>query len=128
MNLFVKESTSYSSYSRNLTSDQRKTRYGEEGLAFRLSDIIEDNISTFRDSSGRKGILLETAGITGDMSEFSNTIYDQIKDYNTKISDLSRLLSDKETKYYEKFARLERAISQMNSQSSWLSSQLGQGQ
>lgn len=127
MNLFAKESSSEASYSRNLTSDQRKTRYKEEGLANRLFDVIEDNISTYRDSNNKKGILLQTAGITGDISEFSNAIYDQIKGYNTKISEFVDKLSDKETRYYEKYARLEQVMSQMNSQSSWLSSQLGQG-
>ena len=128
MNLFSKQSTSQSSYSRDLTSDQRKTRYQEEGLAQRLSDILEDNISTFRDINGNKGKLLQKAGITGDASEYSNTIYDQIKGYNTKIADLAVMLADKEDRYYEKYARLEELMSKMNSQSSWLSSQLGQSQ
>ncbi|MDP4182895.1 MAG: flagellar filament capping protein FliD, partial [Bacillota bacterium] len=125
MNLFSKKSDTYSSYSRDYTSDQRKTRYSEEGISQRISDIIEDNISTIRDSNGNKGILLQIAGITGDVSEYSNNYYTQISEYDTKIYDLSQKLTDKENQYYEKYAALEAAISKMNSQSSWLASQVG---
>ncbi|MDF2523100.1 MAG: flagellar capping protein [Clostridiales bacterium] len=127
MNLFSKKSTSTSS-NVNLTSTQRKQRFEEEGLANRLSDIIEDNIRTNRDNSGRKGLLLEKAGIEGDASEFSNLLYKEISDYDEKLYELNYRLIDKENKYYEKFAALESALSKMNSQSSWLSSQLGGSQ
>ncbi len=127
MNLFGKQSASYSLSSRNYTSEERKTRYNEEGLAYRIFDIIEDNISTFRDNNDRKGLLLQAAGITGDSSEYSNTIYDEIRGYDKQITELSQKLIDKEDNYYEKYAQLETLMSQMNAQSSWLSSQLGQG-
>ena len=54
-------------YSPNLSSEERAQRYKESGLAHRLSDILNDNIRTTRDSSGRKGTLLERAGIEGDL-------------------------------------------------------------
>ena len=124
MNLFSKKSTSTSS-NINLTSGQRTQRFEEEGLAYRLSDIIEDNIRTIRDSNGRKGLLLEKAGIEGDASEFTNLLYKEISDYDEKLDELNYKLVQKENKYYERFAALESALSKMNSQSSWFSSQLG---
>jgi flagellar hook-associated protein 2 len=126
MNLFSKRSDTNPTYSRNLSASERKSRYDEEGIAQRLSDIIEDNISTIRDLEGKKGILLQVAGITGDTSEYSNNIYTEISQYDTQIIRLKDKLADKEDKYYEKYAALESAISRMNSQSSWLTSQLGQ--
>jgi flagellar hook-associated protein 2 len=126
MNLFSKQSTSYSTINaRNLTSDQRQIRYNEEGLAYRLFDIIEDNISTLRDSNGNKGALIQKAGITGDSSLYSNTIYDEIYKYDQKIKELTDKLADKEEMYYRKYASLESYISKMNSQSAWLSQQFG---
>ena len=56
-----------------------------------------------------------------------NMLYDEIYDYNDRISDMTDKLTKKEDNYYKKFAALEQAISKMNSQSSWLSSQLGTG-
>ncbi|KNY28611.1 flagellar filament capping protein FliD [Pseudobacteroides cellulosolvens] len=125
MNLFSKKSDSQPYYTRNLSALDKKARYNEEGLAHRMYDIIEDNISTIRDSEGKKGFLLQVAGISGDASEYSNTIYTQISQYNIQIDSLADKLIDKENKYYEKYAALEAAMSKMNDQSNWLMSQFG---
>lgn len=127
MNLFSKQSASYGSSSsyRTMTSSQKNVRYKEEGLAYRLSDIINDNISTFRDSNNKKGVLLETAGLIGDSSEFKNIYYDEIEDYQDQIDELTDKLNDKETAYYNKYAALESAMEKLNSQASWLTQQLG---
>ncbi|WP_186429878.1 flagellar filament capping protein FliD [Clostridium sp. BSD9I1] len=128
MNLFIQKSTTQSYYSRTMKSDDRKIRYNEEGIFNRISDIFEDNISTYRDSNGKKGILLEIAGIKGDFTEFKNTITDQIEDKKTRINEMLERISDKEERYYKQFAQLEAAMNNMNSQSSWLASQLGMSQ
>lgn len=125
MNLFIQKSTSQSYYSRSMKTDDRKVRYNEEGIFNRLSDILEDNISTYRDSNGKKGTLLEIAGIKGDFTEFKNTLTDQIEDKKTRINEMLERISDKEERYYKQFAQLETAMNNMNSQSSWLASQLG---
>ncbi|MCT8976134.1 flagellar filament capping protein FliD [Clostridium sp. CX1] len=125
MNLFTQKSTSHTYYSRTLGSDDRKERYNEEGIFNRISDILENNISTFRDSNGKKGTLLEIAGIKGDFTELKNTITSQILDKQTAIKELLEKISDRENRYYKQFAQLETAMNNMNSQSSWLASQLG---
>lgn len=128
MNLFIQKSTSQSYYSRSMKTDDRKVRYNEEGIFNRLSDILEDNISTYRDSNGKKGTLLEIAGIKGDFTEFKNTLTDQIEDKKTRIDEMLERIYDKEERYYKQFAQLETAMNNMNSQSSWLASQLGMSQ
>ncbi|TDT50619.1 flagellar filament capping protein FliD [Fonticella tunisiensis] len=101
-------------------------RYDQIGIFQRINDILKDYTRTTRDSSGRKGILIETAGIVGDLSEFNNMLSRQIaNDYDKKISELTDKLSEKEDKYYEQFARLEVAMQKMNQQSAWLMQQLG---
>lgn len=107
------------------TSDaaDRSTRFSEQGLAHKLYDVIEDYIRTTRDSSGNKGMLLEKAGVAGDVSDYNNYLNKQIRDYDTRIATLTEMLADKENYYYNMFARMETAIQQMNSQSSWLSQQ-----
>ncbi|MPN55629.1 hypothetical protein SDC9_203313 [bioreactor metagenome] len=111
-----------------MKTDDRKVRYNEEGIFNRLSDILEDNISTYRDSNGKKGTLLEIAGIKGDFTEFKNTLTDQIEDKKTRINEMLERITDKEERYYKQFAQLETAMNNMNSQSSWLASQLGMSQ
>lgn len=128
MNLFIQKSTSNKYYSRSMSNTDRSKRYNEEGIFNRLSDIIEDNISTYRDSNGKKGTLLEIAGIKGDFTEYKNYLTDQIKDKDSKISEMLTKIYDRENRYYNQFAQLETAMSKMNAQSSWLMSQLGMSQ
>jgi len=123
-NLFKQQSESVPHYTRTLTAEERSVRYKEQGLFYRLSDIIEDNISTLRDSSGRKGILIEKAGIQGDITEFNSNLAREIKTYDEKIDELNRKLYIKEANYYKQFAELEKYMNRMNAQMDWLYSQL----
>jgi len=120
MNIFAKESSI--AYSVDLDSKSRSIRYNESGIINRIDDILKDYVRTTRDANGRKGILLEKAGIAGDVSDINNSIYKEIAAYDEEISRLIDLLTEKETKYYSKFTAMEKALAQMNSQSSWLSS------
>lgn len=115
------------SSSSGLTSDQRTKRYGEEGLAWRLSDILDDNVRTIRDASGKKGKLLELAGISGDISEYNNSIYTQIAVLNKNITSANDQLTSEEDRYWTKFNAMESALQQLNAQSSWLASQFNTG-
>ena len=111
------------SYSRTASAEQRADRYSKSGVLQRLSDIIENHVSTLRDKDGRKGILLEKAGIEGDLSNTKNLISDQLKDYDDRINNMIAKLTRKEENYYKKFSALETMLAQMNQQSSWLLSQ-----
>ena len=111
------------SYSPSLTSTQRSQRYREFGLMHRVSDILNDYIRTTRDNDGRKGILLEKAGITGDITEYQNTLNDEISRIDRSMDAAIRLMQSKEDTYWKQFTAMEKAIQQMNSQSSWLMQQ-----
>ncbi len=124
MELFAKKS----SIDRNidLTPEERAKRYNEQGIAYRIFDVIENNIRTIRDKDGRKGILLEMAGMEGDSSDIKNLMYNEIKEYNEEISKLAKKLYQKEELYYLKYAQLEKAITSMLSQGNYLLSQFMQ--
>lgn len=123
LNLLTK--TSSTAYDPNSTYQGRTTRNSENGIFQRLKDILEDNIRTTRNSNGKKGVLLEKAGIKGDFSEFNNLLTNELKQKDRVINDLNDKLFDKENKYYQQFAKLEKAMQKYNDQSAWLSSQLG---
>ncbi|MHB8077090.1 flagellar filament capping protein FliD [Desulfosporosinus fructosivorans] len=116
--LFAQQSATYGGTTTvvNLTSEQRKVRSSEEGLAYRVYDILQDNISTYTGIDGHKGILLEKAGQEGDGSEYDNTLTSQINSYEEEIEQMLDKLADKEDYYYEKYSAMETFISQMNSQ------------
>lgn len=115
-------------YSRTATAEQRADRYSKSGVFQRVSDILENHVSTFRDSGGRKGILLEKAGINNDLSNTENIISKQLKDYDDRISNMIDILTRKEESYFRKFSALETMLAQMNQQSAWLASQFSTGQ
>jgi flagellar hook-associated protein 2 len=47
-------------------------------------------------------------------------------DYNQRISNLERVLSNKEEAYWKRYTAMEKALSSMDSQMNWLYQQLGQ--
>ena len=125
VSLFTKESTT--AYSANMSAADRAIRDSENGIANRLFDVMQDYIRTTRNSSGQKGLLLEKAGIIGDVTETTNMISKEIISKDLLISTLLDKLLDKENQYYAKFTAMETALSQMNSQISWLTQQTGSG-
>ena len=118
--LFTKKSSV--SYSDNAN---RATRDSENGISTRFEDILKDYTRTTRDSNGNKGKLIMKVGIENDASQFSNEFQKKITGYDDRISDLLEYLSDKEDYYYTMFSKMESALSQMESQSASLMSQLG---
>jgi flagellar hook-associated protein 2 len=122
--LFSQTSTTYSANSsvRTLSASQLSTRYAEEGIAYRFYDTLAKYISTTRDTSGNKGLLLEKAGIEEDTSDTDNTLTTLINKYEDEISDEEDRLDDYEDTLYDKYTTLETYISTMNSQLSALSS------
>jgi len=120
--LFMKDSSIAYDPDHKTDSD----RHGQIGIFQRINDTLMDYTRTIRDSNNKKGTLIEKAGIKGDMSEFNNTLSNDLKNnYDKRISDLVKKLSDKENKYYNQFSRLEVAMQKLNDQSSWLSQMLG---
>ena len=118
--LFTKKSSvSYSD------SANRATRDSENGIATRFEDVLKDYTRTTRDSNGNKGKLIMKVGIERDTSQFSNELQKKITGYDDRIADLLEYLSNRETYYYSMFSKMESALSQMQSQSASLMSQLG---
>lgn len=121
--IFAKQSSI--SYDPDASIDDRKQRYDESGVVERLFDILQDNIRTTRDKYGKKGILLEKAGIVGDITEFKSTLIEEINKKDILIEDMMNKLYDKEERLYLKFAALETALSRMSAQSAWLAQRFG---
>jgi flagellar hook-associated protein 2 len=99
----------------NLFTDSQK------GVARQLSDICD---SAAKVSIVSPGSLVQLAGVSNkSWSSKNNDLYDQIKNINDKISDLKEQYNDERTRYWNKFNAMETALSNFNTQSSWLTSQ-----
>lgn len=103
MNLFTKTGTSHA----------------DEGIALRLYDDVNKTMDK----------VTNKAGSTLSFSIYDNSILGkEIRDYDTRIRTFEDRLKSVENRYYRQFSAMEKAISQSNSQSAWLASQLGGGQ
>ena len=93
---------------------QTGSKATSQGIAVRLKTVT-DNAKT----------SIETeAGIAG--SSYGSSYLDtRISDYTTQISDVTRMMSAEETRYYNQFNAMESALSKLNQQASWLSQQTG---
>lgn len=127
-NLFTKTSTTHSSYSADYSSSDRSVRSKEEGIFQRINDVLQDYTRTSRNNNGKKGVLLEKAGIKGDLTEFGSLLSKDIIKKDEMINEMIKNLAAKENKFYTQFSRLEVAMNKLNSQSSWLTQQFSQGQ
>lgn len=96
---------------------------GSGGLMVNVSKVVSSYAST---TGSTKGILVQKAGsIYSPLSLLSNTLQDQIDDYDDDITKWQDKLSDKVDYYTQMFTRLETLTSSMNSQSSLISSMMG---
>jgi len=127
MELFTKKSESYPGAItvRSLDNKQRSVRTQEEGLAYRLYDIIQDNLGIIRDANGRKGLLLEKAGAPGDVSDTASFLAEDMDALASRIKGEQKRLDNLRSRFYSQFTNLETALVKLASQASFLSSFAG---
>lgn len=101
------------------TTGTDEYKYNNTGIFQRLKNVVND-VAIKSD-----GALLKKAGYVGSLTEFTNDLTKKIQDQDKAISEMTRKIANKETKYYQMFAKLESAMNQMNAQQSWLTQQLG---
>lgn len=93
------------------------------GVMARLTEITDKYAST---TGATKGVLIEKAGsIYAPTSILKNSLQKSMDSLDTLIDRLNKQLKTETDRYVKQFTNLETVISQMNSQSSWLSSSFG---
>ncbi|WP_122644559.1 flagellar filament capping protein FliD [Luxibacter massiliensis] len=105
-------------FTKTKTTDASGNTVSADGIATNLKNVMykyANNIGTY-------GILVNKAGTSkAPRSITDNTIYKELEEINKKISDLQDRLETERDRYIQQFTSLETLISQMNSQSSYLS-------
>lgn len=92
-----------------------------DGIATNLKNVMEKYVETLG-SMENKGILIKKAGSkSSPISLTENAFYKQLAEINKQISKLQTRLETERDRYIRQFTSLETLISQMNSQSSYLS-------
>ena len=106
---------------KKLFTKKADTSTGEtDGFMAKLTNVTNKYAST---TGATKGILIEKAGSTyAPTSVLSNSLQKSVDSIDTYIKKLQAQLKTETDRYVKQFTNLENVISQMNSQSSWLSS------
>lgn len=88
------------------------------GIAVNMKNVVKK----YANNIGDYGILVKKAGTSkAPRSITDNSIYKQLEEINKKIDNLQSRLKAETDRYIQQFTSLETLISQMNSQSSYLS-------
>ena len=94
----------------------------EDGIGNKMNDILNGVAST---SSGSPGTLVQIAGVKGGASEASSDYNQRLSEIEQKIKNLKNAYELEKNRYWSKFNAMEKLVSQMSSQSAWLSQQFG---
>ncbi|MTI69494.1 MAG: hypothetical protein FH751_04455 [Firmicutes bacterium] len=135
LELFFKQPedvTLRTSFEKNLTSDQIKQKREESGLINRLYDNLAGGMQQIIAKSGpgdsadlyrdvKAEMLLKFVSDFNSISMLTEDMFNVEK----RIVDMNDRLNRVESRYYSEFTAMEQAINKMNSQSSWLSQQMG---
>ncbi|SHH20892.1 flagellar filament capping protein FliD [Tepidibacter thalassicus] len=114
--------------------DKAKERRAETGLINRLYDDLISGMKSIIDKSGtgdnaslyrqvKSTILIDFVTKSGSISLLDKDVINIEKQISRENDRLNRV----ENRYWRQFTALEKAMSKMNSQSSWLMSQMGMG-
>ncbi len=98
-------------------SDQEK--YNRSGIAQRIKSIIYNETVT------TSSVLIKKAGVEGSASVANNELTKSIEKYERKMVDMEKDFSRREQQLYSKWATIESMMNKLNSQQSYLMSQLG---
>lgn len=140
MNLLFKTSDVSENDAESNPTTKGVERRKESGVITRIYDDLVGGMKNIINKSGtgdnaplyrnvKSNILIDFVAGKNLTNTGSVSLLDKdVLDLEKRISSENTRLSNKENSYYRKFAALEKAMSQMNSQSSWLASQLGGGQ
>ncbi|MFW2501344.1 flagellar filament capping protein FliD [Clostridium diolis] len=111
------------------------SKYMEDGIFTRMDSLLRNYVAApgvgedgTYSLSGTMNILVNKQydyGYTGFSGK--NTLPDQVYSKTLNIDKLKTQMSDAETRYYNKFTALEKAMNSLNAQQSQLSSMLGTG-
>lgn len=87
--------------------------------------ILQKMKDSFENLVGNNGLLIQKSGYTNTRWTISNELTKSIEAKKAILENLEDRYYEKQTRYYQMFAALEKNINNLNSQSNWLYSQLG---
>lgn len=94
-------------------------KFNKKGVFVRLKETIYDTMFS------SKSTFIKKVGYVGSSTYINNDMTKEMDRYTTKIAEMEKQFTTKETNLYIRYASLESAMAKYNSQQSYLSSMLG---
>ncbi len=98
----------------------------ENGIMKQMDSIIDGAVLS-TGAAEKRGSLIRKAGLESGSTAIDNAIFKQMESIRERISDLQNRYDAREEYWWSVFTNLESMMSDLNSQSSYLSSYLGSG-
>jgi len=92
----------------------------DAGIMYRVKDVMDKYSAT---TGAVRGTLVNIAGVQGTYYEKESRLFRQLEEIDKRLESLMTKRKSEEDRYYRQFTSLEKYISQLSSQSSWLFSQ-----
>lgn len=93
------------------------------GISTKLNKAIDDSVRT---TGEIKGSLVRIAGMSTGLTATENQLTKQLSTLSDRIEDLEDKYKDEQDRYWARFSNLESVMGKLNSQSSYITSMLGQ--
>lgn len=98
----------------------------ENGMMAKLNKVMDNAVKSTGKAETR-GTLVKKAGKADSSVTTDSYIYKEMKRMQTRLSELKTRYDDKEEYWWKVFTNMETAMSDLNSQTSYISSYLGTG-
>lgn len=97
----------------------------ENGIMKQMDSIIDSAVKT-TGTSDKRGSLIRKAGLESGSTATDNSIYKEMENIRDRLEELQNRYEAREEYWWSVFTNLESMMSDLNSQSSYISSYLGQ--
>ncbi len=98
----------------------------ENGMMAKLDKVMDNAVKSTGKAESR-GTLVKKAGKADSSVTTDSYIYKEMKRMQTRLTELQNRYDDKEEYWWKVFTNMETAMSDLNSQTSYISSYLGTG-
>lgn len=123
--LEIDEDAFNSAFENNADAIEKLFTDAENGIMQKVNTIFDNAVRT---SSTNPGTLVRKAGVASGLTATKNTMYTEMQSITNRILQLQEKYDAKEEYWWKIFTNLESAMSDLNSQSSYITSYLGYGQ
>lgn len=112
-------------FSHNADAVQKLFTDQQNGVMRKVSNVLDSAVKSTGAKRENMGILVQKAGLSSGSTSTDNYINDQMKRIKERISTLQNRYDDKEAYWWKVFTNLESMMTDLNSQTSYISQYLG---